>query len=85
MAPDSADNRAQPGQLGRDSGLIDPRWPVTYEQAMDRRLTTVEVDVRKLLDWQIEMRTAFRLLQLTFGTSVIAAVGALLSLLQSTR
>ena len=41
----------------------------------------MERRVRSLEDWRLEMRTAFKLLQLTFGTSVLAAAAAVLSLL----
>ena len=60
--------------------LVDPRDPSAwsaepFEREMERR-------VRSLEDWRLEMRTAFKLLQLTLGTSVLAAAAAVLSLLR---
>lgn len=59
--------------------LLDPRdassWrSEPFEAEVERRLRSLE-------DWRLEMRTAFKLLQLTFGTSVLAAAAAVLSLL----
>ena len=47
-----------------------------FEAEVERRLRSLE-------DWRLEMRTAFKLLQLTFGTSVLAAAAAVLSLLSN--
>ena len=59
--------------------ILDPRDPSAwraepFEIEMERR-------VRSLEDWRLEMRTAFKLLQLTFGASVLGSVAAVLSLL----
>lgn len=59
--------------------LLDPRDPAAwraepFEAEVERRLRSLE-------DWRLEMRTAFKLLQLTFGTSVLAAAAAILSLI----
>lgn len=62
-----------------------PWSPEPFPEVVARRLDTLDTKVRSLEDWRLEMRTAFRLLQLTFGTSVLAAVAAVLSLLSSAR
>lgn len=57
----------------------EPSWrSEPWDAEVERRLRSLE-------DWRLEMRTAFKLLQLTFGTSVLAAVAAVLSLLSSAR
>ena len=65
--------------------VLDPRQPAnwqpeSWEANVTRRLGVVEGDVDGLKDWRIEVRASFRMLQLTFGTSILAAVGALLGL-----
>lgn len=70
-----------------DERLVSPRDPGAWTPAeafpdyVVRRLDGHDRQLRSLEDWRLEMRTAFRLLQLTFGTSVLAAVVGVMSLL----
>ena len=72
-----------------DHPLLDPRDPNSWRpaepfpEAIVRRLGELDGKVRVLEDWRLEMRTAFRLLQLTFGTSIVAAAAAVFSLLRA--
>ena len=66
-------------------GLVDPRepgaWhPEPFETMVIRRLERVETKVDGLTTWQTEVKVLGRFLQLTFGTSVLAAFIGLLTL-----
>lgn len=51
-----------------------PWRPEPFEVAVERRLRSLE-------DWRLEMRTVWRIVQLTFGTSLLAAIVGIANLI----
>lgn len=52
----------------------EPRWVAEpFEVTVERRLRSLE-------DWRLEMRTVWRIVQLTFGTSLLATVVGIINL-----
>ena len=50
---------------------------------MWKRVDDLEDGVRSLEDWRLEMRTVWRVVQLTFGTSLLAAFIGIANLIAS--